>query len=160
MTRSLIWCHYNNNDAPLTIKILAKNSRSVFIFMTLNIPVDNQGIPMALNNERFLLYRSNIEFEVRIDNLGKKELKGTVFPTAHRPSSPHIASSLSATSPRLTSGLSTSPLLLSTENQWSSPFSGPPTWRVAALPIKTFCQVYATSSCGSIMEAVIRSFAT
>lgn len=40
--------------------------------MTLNIPVNNEGIPMALNNERFLLYRSNIEFQVRIDNLGKK----------------------------------------------------------------------------------------
>lgn len=46
--------------------------------MTLNIPVNNQGIPMALNGERFLLYRSKIEFQVRIDNLGKKELKGTV----------------------------------------------------------------------------------
>lgn len=30
--------------------------------MTLNVPVNNQGIPLALTDERFLLSRNNIEF--------------------------------------------------------------------------------------------------
>lgn len=47
--------------------------------MTLNVPVSNQGIPLAIPMEQFILYRKDIEFEVRIDNLGKKELKGTVL---------------------------------------------------------------------------------
>lgn len=40
--------------------------------MTLNVPVSNQGIPMGIPMEQFILYRPNIEFEVKIDNLGKK----------------------------------------------------------------------------------------
>ena len=46
--------------------------------MTLNVPINLQGVPLALNSEQFLLWRKNIEFEVKIDNLGKKELKGKV----------------------------------------------------------------------------------
>ena len=59
--------------------------------MTLNVPVNNSGIPLAIPMEHFLLFRNNIEFQVKIDNLGKKELKGTVphhliqaFLTSHR----------------------------------------------------------------------------
>ena len=40
--------------------------------MTLNVPINNQGVPHALPNEHFLLFRPNIEFEVKVDNLGKK----------------------------------------------------------------------------------------
>ena len=46
--------------------------------MTLNVPINQQGVPMALPSEQFLVYRPEIEFLVEIDNLGKKELKGTV----------------------------------------------------------------------------------
>ncbi|XP_031505705.1 uncharacterized protein LOC116267950 [Nymphaea colorata] len=31
--------------------------------MTLNVPVNNAGIPLAIPQEQFLLFRSNIEFE-------------------------------------------------------------------------------------------------
>ena len=46
--------------------------------MTLNVPLNNNAIPMALAQEHFLLFRQHIEFEVKIDNLGKKNLYGTV----------------------------------------------------------------------------------
>ena len=52
--------------------------------MTLNIPVNNQGVPMALPGEYFFLYRNNIEFEVKIEGIGKKTLNGTAFLTTFR----------------------------------------------------------------------------
>jgi hypothetical protein len=73
--------------------------------MTLNIPVNNQGIPHALNGERFLLYRQNIEFQVKIDGLGKKELKGTVILYTFRLFSPLIGSFSSAINRQLIFGL-------------------------------------------------------
>lgn len=52
--------------------------------MTLNVPVNNQGLPLALPGEFFFLYRNNIEFEVQIEGVGKKNLKGTAFLTTFR----------------------------------------------------------------------------
>ncbi len=46
--------------------------------MTLNVPINEQGVPLALPNEQFVLFRKNIEFEVKIEGVGKKSLKGTV----------------------------------------------------------------------------------
>lgn len=47
--------------------------------MTLNVLVNPAGVPFTLPNELLMLHRQNIEFEVKIDNLGKKNLKGTVL---------------------------------------------------------------------------------
>lgn len=46
--------------------------------MTLNCPVSQIGQPLALPQEQFILFRPNVEFEVAIDQLGKKKAKGTV----------------------------------------------------------------------------------
>lgn len=46
--------------------------------MTLNCPVNQMGQPLALPNEQFILFRPNIDFEVAIDQLGKKKARGTV----------------------------------------------------------------------------------
>ena len=46
--------------------------------MTLNCPVNQIGQPLALPNEQFILYRPNVDFEVVIDQLGKKKARGTV----------------------------------------------------------------------------------
>lgn len=94
------------------------------INMTLNVPVSNQGVPLAIPMEQFILYRKDIEFEVRIDNLGKKELKGTVIHPPFRPFSLLIASSSSALPPPPISTLSMSPLPLSTKRMSNFPSSG------------------------------------
>lgn len=47
--------------------------------MTLNCPVNQQGVPLALPNQHFVLFRDQIEFEVSVDNLGKKKAKGIVI---------------------------------------------------------------------------------
>lgn len=61
--------------------------------MTLNAPIDNNGVPLGLPQEHFHLFRKDIEFEVKIDNLGKKSLKGTVHVYIFMLFSPPIASS-------------------------------------------------------------------
>ena len=50
----------------------------VYINMTLNPPVNNQGQPLALPQERFILYRPHVEFEIKVEGLGKKKATGTV----------------------------------------------------------------------------------
>lgn len=52
--------------------------------MTLNVPLNNNRIPLGIPMEHFLLFRASIEFEVKIDNLGKKQLKGIAYLTSHR----------------------------------------------------------------------------
>ena len=46
--------------------------------MTLNPPVNAMGQPLSLANERFILYRPNVEFDINIEGMGKKSAKGTV----------------------------------------------------------------------------------
>ena len=52
--------------------------------MALNPPLDNQGNPLRVTGEQFYLDRRGIEFQVKIDGMGKLKGKGNMILTSNR----------------------------------------------------------------------------
>lgn len=52
--------------------------------MALNPPQDQSGNPLRVNGEHFILDRKGIEFQVKIDGMGKLKGKGQMILTSNR----------------------------------------------------------------------------
>ena len=52
--------------------------------MSLNPPTNGQGEPLRVQGEHFILHRQGIEFEVKIEGLGKLKGKGSCYLTTNR----------------------------------------------------------------------------
>jgi hypothetical protein len=52
--------------------------------MALNPPTNSSGEPLRVQGEHFILQRNGIEFEVKIDGLGKLKGKGSCYLTTNR----------------------------------------------------------------------------
>lgn len=52
--------------------------------MALNPPLNGSGEPLRIQNEHFILERKGIEFEVKIEGMGKLKGKGRSILTSNR----------------------------------------------------------------------------
>ncbi len=52
--------------------------------MALNPPCNAQGQPYRVHGEHYILYRHGIEFEVKIETMGKLKGKGSCILTTNR----------------------------------------------------------------------------
>jgi hypothetical protein len=52
--------------------------------MALNCPIGPNGVPNQVEGEHYILYRDNMEFEVRMDGVGKRTAMGRVYLTTLR----------------------------------------------------------------------------
>ncbi|KAM3146737.1 hypothetical protein pb186bvf_001267 [Paramecium bursaria] len=52
--------------------------------MAFNPPVTQQGVPLRVDQEHFMLFRKDMECEVKIENMGKYTAKGKIYLTSCR----------------------------------------------------------------------------
>jgi hypothetical protein len=66
-------------DLIVTFSPLFKASLiNIFLIMALNPPLNDLGEPFRIDGEHFIMQRKGIEFEIKVDGLGKFKGNGMV----------------------------------------------------------------------------------